>query len=71
MLDSEALLYKLIIFMTKAFDLSLILLQDFIYADLEEFLKRSPFLWGRFDLNIGLLRGQKGLRLREFTFVCF
>jgi hypothetical protein len=37
-LDSEALLYKLIIFVSKALDLSLILLQNFIDADLEEFL---------------------------------
>lgn len=68
-LDSEALLYKLIIFVSKALDLSLILLQDFIDADLEEFLKRSAFLGGRFYFNVGLLRGQKGLRLRELAFV--
>jgi hypothetical protein len=43
--------------MTKAFHLPLILLQDLIDTDLEEFLKRSAFLWGRFDLNIGLFRG--------------
>ena len=70
-LDSEALFYKLVVFVTKALDLPLILLQDFIDADLEEFLKRSAFLWGRFDLNVGLLRGQKGLRLRELAFVGF
>ena len=70
-LDSEALLNKLIIFVTKALDLPLILLQDLIDADLEEFLKRSAFLWGRLDLNVGLLRGQKGLRLRELAFVGF
>ena len=68
-LDSEALLYKLIVFMTKALDLPLILLQDLVDADLEEFLKRSAFLWGRFDLNVGLLRGQKGLRLGELALV--
>ena len=33
-LDCEALLNKFIVFMTKAFDLSLILLQNFIDADL-------------------------------------
>ena len=54
-LDGKALLYKLIVLMTKTFDLPLILLQDLIDADLEELLKRSAFLWGRFDLYVGLL----------------
>ena len=54
-LDGKGLLNKLIVLMTKAFHLPLVLLQDLIDADLKEFLKRSAFLWGRFDLNIGLL----------------
>lgn len=54
-LDGKGLLNKLIILVTKAFHFPLVLLQDLIDPNLEEFLKRSAFLWGRFDLYVGLL----------------